>query len=122
MNIYHGIATILYHQDPITGFEAYSIYPVDLPATLIQNDLGQWSIMFSFHFDHSELGDTIELGINHPKSSNPKIFIDHERWPTNLSDVPNTLNLTFFEKKADYEAPWGYHRWFTLDFKLSDQG
>ena len=100
MNIYHGIATILYHQDPITGFEAYSIYPVDLPATLIQNNLGQWSIMFSFHFDHSELGDTIELGINHPKSSNPKIFIDHERWPTNLSDVPNTLNLTFFEKKS----------------------
>ena len=118
MNVYKGVVSILYHQDPITGYEAYSLYPVDLPATLMQNDLGQWSIMFSFHFDHTELGDTIELGINHPKSSNPKIFIDSERLPSTISSLPCNFELIFYEEKGDLEAPWAHHRRFTLKFTL----
>lgn len=120
MNVYKGVVSILYHQDPVTGYEAYSLYPVDLPAILILNDLGKWSITFNFPFDHSIEGETIELGVNYAYSTNPKIFTDHERWPINISDLPSNFNLTFFEEKVDREAPWAHHRKFTLDFNLTD--
>ncbi len=122
MNTLQGIATILYHQDPVTGFEAYSVYPVDLPANLILNDLRKWSITFCFPFNHSQEGEIIELGINHAYSSNPKIFIDPERWPINIGNLPCNFDLTFFEEKGDWEAPWAHHRRFTLEFTLTNQG
>ena len=118
MKAYQGIATMLYHQDPVTGYKAYSLYPVDLPASLILNDLGKWSITFNFPFDHSIAGETIELGIDHAYSSNLKIFINSERWPTNIYSLPCNFELSFFEKKGDLEAPWAHHRRFTLKFTL----
>ena len=116
MNVYKGIVSILYHLDPVTGYEAYSLYPVDLPASLILNDLGKWSITFNFPFDHSREGETIKLGINHVFSSNPKIFIDPRHWPKNISDLPSKFELTLFEAKADWEAPWARPRRFELNF------
>lgn len=117
MKTYHGIATIIYHQDPITGFKAYCLEPVDIPATLVLNELGHWSIIFDFSFDNcNEKGGTIELGLTMPYSSNPKIFIQHERWPINISDLPSKFNLTFFEQKGNREAPWAYHRIFSMEF------
>ncbi len=67
-------------------------------------------------------GETIELGINHAYSSNPKIFIDPERGPINIGNLPCNFDLTFFEEKGDWEAPWAHHRRFTLEFTLTNQG
>jgi hypothetical protein len=116
MNSYRGTASLLYYQDPVTGYEAYSTYPVHLPASLVLDDLGRWSVMFNFSFDHSKEGETIELGINQAYSSNPKIFIDPERWPINIGSLPFDFALTFFEEKGEWEAPWAKPRRFTLSF------
>ncbi len=119
---YPGKAIIKYYQNPITGFKAYSLSPVELPANLILNDLRKWSITFSFPFYHSQEGEIIALGINHAHSSNPKIFIDPERWPINIGNLPCNFDLTFFEEKSDREPPWAHHRRFTLKFMLTNQG
>jgi hypothetical protein len=116
MNTFQGIVTLLYHQNPITGFKAYSLSPVELPANLIINDLEKWSITFSFPFYHSNEGETIELGINYAHSSNPNIFTDPKRLPINIGKLPCNFDLTFFEEKGDWEAPWAHHRKFTLSF------
>ena len=119
MKTYNGIATIIYHQDPVTGFLAYAIEPHVVSATIIENGINQWTISFSYPFNHSKTGETVELGITHTYSSNPKIWTDLEHHPIITSDLPENVNLTFFEDKRNNEAPWAHPRRFTLRFNMN---
>lgn len=112
-----GIATILYHQDPITGFKAYKTEAVEVPAKLVLKGLGLWAIRLKYPFQHTTLDEEIELGINHPYSSNSNIWVDYES-----SAIPEIMPCERFEmiikenKFERNEAPWAQPRKFSLYF------
>lgn len=113
-----AIATIQYHQDPITGFKAYKTETVEVPAKLVLNGLGLWSIRFKYPFQHTTFDEEIELGISHPYSSNSSIWVEYES-----SAIPEIVPCERFEmiirenKFERNEAPWAQPRKFSLCFE-----
>lgn len=115
-----GEASIRYHQDPISGFEAYSTKEQKVNAYLIQdNDLFQLEIQFEFQ--EAKMEFYWHFGLTHEFNSNPKITIKELKSIRKLNNHFQ-IALIFYEAKNPHKDPlWAYPRRFTAKVRFKEK-